>query len=133
LKERTFVALKPDSVRRKLMGKIIQRYEDRGLEILEMRMLTLTDELAGAYYEEHKGKPFFGELVEFMTSGRIVVFAIEGENAVSIVRAMNGATNPADADPGTIRGDLGLEISENVVHSSDSKESAERELALFFS
>ena len=108
MKERTFVALKPDAVRRKLIGKIIERFENRGLEIIAIKMIKLNREMAEKYYEEHKGKEFYERLINFMTSGRIVVMVIEGENAILVVRKMIGKTNPAEAEPGTIRGDFAL-------------------------
>ena len=132
MKERTFVALKPDAVRRKLIGKIIERFENKGLEIIAMKMVKLDREMAEKYYEEHKGKEFYERLINFMTSGRIVVMVIEGENAISVVRKMIGKTNPAEAEPGTIRGDFALTTPDNVIHASDSKENAEREIKLFF-
>ncbi|WP_423793094.1 nucleoside-diphosphate kinase [Methanocaldococcus indicus] len=130
--ERTFVVLKPDAVRRKLIGKIIERFENKGLEIVEMKMLKIDRELAEKYYGEHKGKDFYENLINFITSGRVVAMVVEGENAISVVRKMIGKTNPAEAEPGTIRGDFGLKLPENVIHASDSKESAEREIKLFF-
>jgi len=130
--QRTFVALKPDTVERKLIGKIIQRFEDRGFNILEMRMLKLSRELAEEYYSEHKGKEFYERLINFMTSGRIVAIVIEGERAVSTVRKMLGCTCPCEAEPGTIRGDFGLYTPANIIHASDSEESAKREIELFF-
>jgi len=132
MKERTLVALKPDAVRRKLIGKIIERFENKGLEIIAMKMVKLDREMAEKYYEEHKGKEFYERLINFMTSGRIVVMVIEGENAISVVRKMIGKTNPAEAEPGTIRGDFALTTPDNVIHASDSKENAEREIKLFF-
>ncbi|WP_459201830.1 nucleoside-diphosphate kinase [Methanococcus sp. CF] len=130
--ERTFVALKPDTVSRKLVGRVIQRFEDRGFEIVEMRMLTLTKEMAEEYYGEHKGKEFYDRLINFMTSGRIVAMTIEGERAVSTVRKMLGNTCPCEAESGTIRGDFGLYTPANIIHASDSLESAKREINLFF-
>jgi len=132
MKERTFIALKPDAVRRKLIGKIIERFENRGFEIIAMKMVKLDREMAEKWYEEHKGKEFFERLINFTTSGRMVVMVVEGENAISVVRKMIGKTNPAEAEPGTIRGDFALTTPDNVIHASDSKESAEREIKLFF-
>ncbi|HIP15846.1 MAG TPA: nucleoside-diphosphate kinase [Methanothermococcus okinawensis] len=132
MKERTFVMLKPDTVRRKLIGRIIQRFEDKGLEIVEMKMLKIPKELAEKLYEEHKNKDFFKSLVDFITSGRVVVMVIEGENAISVVRKMIGKTNPLEAEMGTIRGDFGYSTPDNLVHASDSQESAKREMQLFF-
>jgi len=124
--------LKPDTVRRKLIGRIIQRFEDKGLEIVEMKMLKIPKELAEKLYEEHKNKDFFKSLVDFITSGRVVVMVIEGENAISVVRKMIGKTNPLEAEMGTIRGDFGYSTPDNLVHASDSQESAKREMQLFF-
>ncbi|ACX72542.1 Nucleoside-diphosphate kinase [Methanocaldococcus vulcanius M7] len=132
MKERTFVALKPDAVKRKLVGKLIERFENKGFEIIAMKMVKLNREMAEKYYEEHKGKDFFENLVKFMTSGRIVAMVVEGENAITAVRKMIGKTNPIEAEPGTIRGDFATKTPENVIHASDSKESAEREIKLFF-
>ncbi|WP_131006904.1 nucleoside-diphosphate kinase [Methanofervidicoccus abyssi] len=132
MKERTFVMLKPDTVRRKLIGRIIQRFEDKRLEIVEMKMLKIPKELAEKLYEEHKNKDFFKSLVDFITSGRVVVMVIEGENAISVVRKMIGKTNPLEAEMGTIRGDFGYSTPDNLVHASDSQESAKREMQLFF-
>ncbi len=130
--ERTLVLCKPDAVRRGLSGEILARFERRGFTLKGARLLKVSKGLAQQHYAEHKGKPFFGELVAFITSGPVLALAIEGESAISVVRTMMGATNPANSAPGTIRGDLALEMSENVIHGSDSKASAKRELALFF-
>jgi nucleoside-diphosphate kinase len=130
--ERTLVLIKPDAVRRGLAGEILRRFELRGLEIREARLLTVGRELAGEHYAEHSEKPFFGELVEFITSGPTLALVLEGEGAIATVRATMGATNPADAGPGTIRGDLALSMPDNLVHGSDSPESAAREIALWF-
>ena len=130
--ERTLVLCKPDAVRRGLSGEIVARFERRGFVLKGARLLKVSKGLAQQHYEEHKGKPFFGELVALITSGPVLALAIEGESAISVVRTMMGATNPANSAPGTIRGDLALEMSENVIHGSDSKASAKRELALFF-
>ena len=132
MKEKTFVMLKPDAVKRKLMGRIIQRFEDKGFDILDMKMLTIPRELAERHYEEHKGRDYYERLVNFMTSGRVVALVIEGENAISAVRKMIGKTNPLEAEAGTIRGDFAYSTPDNLVHASDSKESAEREIKLFF-
>jgi nucleoside-diphosphate kinase len=131
--ERTFVAIKPDGVERGHIGEIIRRYEQRGLKIVGLKLMTLEQIKAEEHYAEHKGKPFIGGLVSFITSGPIVAMVLEGKNAVSIVRTVNGATNPKDATPGTIRGDLAIDIGRNVVHGSDSPASAEREISIFFS
>ena len=130
--ERTLVLVKPDAVRRGLAGEILRRFELRGLEIREARLLTVDRELAERHYAEHAEKPFFGELVEFITSGPTLALVLEGEGAIATVRTTMGATNPADAGPGTIRGDLALSMPDNLVHGSDSPESAAREIALWF-
>ena len=130
--ERTLVLCKPDAVSRGLCGEIIGRLERRGFKLRGARFLKVTRPLAQQHYAEHRGKPFFAGLVSFITSGPVLALAVEGESAISVVRAMMGATNPVDSAPGTIRGDLALELSENIVHGSDSKASAKRELALFF-
>jgi nucleoside-diphosphate kinase len=130
--ESTLLIVKPDGVRRGLVGEVLRRVEAKGLTIAEMRMMTIDRGLAEEHYAEHREKPFFGELVDFITSGPVVVARLEGESAIDVWRTMLGPTNPALAPPGTIRGDLGLIITENIVHGSDSPESAERELKLFF-
>jgi nucleoside-diphosphate kinase len=130
--ERTLVLIKPDAMRRQLAGEILARFEQRGLEILEARLLTVGRSLADEHYAEHREKPFFGELVEFITSGPTLALVLEGESAISVVRTTMGATNPTDAAPGTIRGDFALAMPDNLVHGSDSPESAEREIALWF-
>ena len=130
--ERTLVLLKPDAVQRGICGELITRFERRGFRIRGATYLKVSRNLASRHYAEHKGKPFYGELVSFITSGPTLALAIEGESAISVVRTMMGATNPLDSAPGTIRGDYALELPENVVHGSDSRASAKRELALFF-
>jgi nucleoside-diphosphate kinase len=130
--ERTLVLVKPDGVRRRLIGEVIRRLEAKGLNIVEMRMLTMDKEMASKHYEEHTEKPFFGDLVTFITGGPLLAMAVEGDEAVSVVRTLMGATDPKKADLGTIRGDLAIEMTENIVHGSDSPASAARELALFF-
>ena len=130
--ERTLVLAKPDAVARSLVGEIVARYERRGLKLRGARLLTVARELAEAHYEEHREKPFFGELIEFITEGPTLALVVEGENAIAVVRSTNGATNPADAAPGTIRGDFAHVNPFNLVHGSDSSESAEREIALWF-
>ena len=130
--ERTLVLIKPDAVRRGLAGEILRRFEQRGLAIREARLLTVDRALAGEHYAEHAEKPFFGELVDFITSGPTLALVLEGEGAIATVRATMGATNPADAVPGTIRGDLALSMPDNLVHGSDSPESAAREISLWF-
>jgi nucleoside-diphosphate kinase len=130
--ENTYVMVKPDGVERGLVGEVVSRFEQKGLTLENVRMLTITEELAGRHYAEHTEKPFFGELVEFITSGPVVAMEWSGESAVSVSRTLMGGTNPAEADPGTIRGDFGIVITHNIVHGSDSVESAERELGTFF-
>ncbi len=131
--ERTFVMVKPDGVGRRLIGEIVGRYEARGLKLVGMKMQIIGNDLAQQHYAEHADKPFFGDLVEFITSGPTVQMVWEGNNAVEVVRTMNGATNALQAGIGTIRGDFGLSLQNNVVHASDSAETAEREIALYFS
>ena len=130
--ETTLVIVKPDAVRRGLTGEILGRLERKGLAIDAMQMMRIDRDLAEDHYSEHRGKPFFEELVTFITSGDVVVSKVSGRDAVAVVRALMGPTDPASAPPGTIRGDHGLEIAENLIHGSDSTESAEREIALFF-
>jgi nucleoside-diphosphate kinase len=130
--ERTLVLVKPDAVRRGLAGEIIRRFEARGLELREAKLLTVDQALAEEHYAEHAGKPFYGELVEFITSGPTLALVLEGEGAIATVRTTMGATNPADAGPGTIRGDLALSMPDNLVHGSDSPDSAAREIKLWF-
>ena len=130
--ERTLVLVKPDAVQRGLAGEIIGRLERRGLKLAGMKLMRVTPELARRHYGAHVGKPFFEGLVKFITSSPLVAIAVEGENAVDVVRTTMGATNPAEAAPGTIRGDFGLTIGANLIHGSDSAESAAAELALFF-
>ena len=124
--------MKPDAVRRALIGEIVSRLERRGLEIKAARLLTVDRSLAEEHYAEHTEKPFFGELVDFITSGPTMALVLEGEGAIKTVRTTMGATNPAEAAPGSIRGDLSLSMPDNLVHGSDSPESAEREIALWF-
>ena len=130
--ESTLLIVKPDGVRRGLVGEVLQRVEAKGLAIVEMRMTTIDRPLAEEHYGEHREKPFFGELVDFITSGPVVVARLKGESAIEVWRTMMGPTNPASAPPGTIRGDLCLSMPDNLAHGSDSPESAERELKLFF-
>lgn len=124
--------VKPDGVRRGLVGEVISRIERKTLHIVDLRMLVIDKELASRHYEEHREKPFFDELVSFITSGPVVAMVVEGEDSVTVLRTLMGATDPKKAAPGTIRGDFGLAITENIVHGSDSPESAKRELELFF-
>jgi len=130
--ERTFVMVKPDGVRRGLVGAVTSRFEERGLRLVGMKMVRLSRALAERHYEMHAGKPFFDELIEFITSGPAVAMVWEGPGAIGVVRAMMGPTDPQDAPAGTIRGDWALAVRENVVHGSDSAESAGREIELFF-
>ena len=130
--EKTFVMVKPDGVRRRLIGEVVRRIEAKGYEITGMRMFTIDKELAEKHYAEHVDRPFFGELVSFITSGPVVAMRVEGADAVKGMRGLMGATNPIEAAPGSIRGDFASVISENIVHGSDAPESAERELGLFF-
>jgi len=130
--ESTFVMVKPDGVRRGLVGEVISRFERKGLTLDKMRMLTIDDDLASRHYAEHVDKPFYGELSAFITSGPVVAMQWSGESAIVVARTLMGTTNPAEAAPGTIRGDFGAIITENIVHGSDSPTSAERELALYF-
>jgi len=129
----TLLVVKPDGVRRGLVGEVLRRAEAKGLRIAGLRMMTIDRALAEEHYGEHREKPFFPDLVHFITSGPVVVARLEGENAIDVWRTLMGPTDPSSAPPGTIRGDFGLEITENIVHGSDSPESAERELKLFFS
>ena len=130
--EQTLVLVKPDGVQRGLTGEIIGRLERRGLKLAAMKLMQVDDALAHRHYGEHVDRPFFAGLVSFITSGPVVAMAWEANNAVEIVRSTMGVTNPANAAPGTIRGDLGVDIGRNLIHGSDSPESAARELALFF-
>ena len=130
--ERTLVLVKPDAMRRALAGEIVARLERRGLELREAKLVTVDRALAEEHYAEHAEQPFFGELVEFITSGPTLALVVEGEGAIKVVRTTMGATNPAEAAPGTIRGDFALSMPDNLVHGSDSSESAEREIALWF-
>jgi nucleoside-diphosphate kinase len=130
--ETTLVLVKPDGMRRRLAGEVIARLERRGLELRGARLLKVPRALAQQHYAEHKGKPFYAGLVSFITSAPVLALAVRGESAIGVVRTMMGATNPLDSAPGTIRGDFALELSENIVHGSDSKASAKRELGLFF-
>jgi nucleoside-diphosphate kinase len=130
--EQTLFLVKGDGVRRHLIGEIVRRLENKGLDIREMRLMDVSRELAEEHYAEHREKPFFGELVEFITASPVVAIRVEGEGAIKVVRRLMGATDPAEAAPGTIRGDLALSMPDNLVHGSDSPESAARELKLFF-
>jgi nucleoside-diphosphate kinase len=130
--ERTLVLVKPDGVRRGLVGEVIGRMERKGLTLAAGRFFTIDGDLASKHYAEHTAKPFFADLVAFITSGPVMALAVEGPDAVKVVRTLMGPTNPVEAPPGTIRGDYGIEITQNLVHGSDSPESGKRELALFF-
>jgi nucleoside-diphosphate kinase len=130
--ESTLLIVKPDGVRRQLIGEVLGRIEAKGLRIEQMRMFTIGRSLAEEHYDEHRDRPFFGELVGFITGGPVVVAKVTGEQAIAVWRALMGPTNPIEAPPGTIRGDLATVITENIVHGSDSPASAERELKLFF-
>ena len=130
--ERTLVLIKPDGVQRLLVGRILARYEERGLRIAGLKLMAVDRDLAERHYAVHSAKPFFGGLVEFITSGPLVAAVLEGPNAIAVVRAMNGATRPHEAAPGTIRGDLALETAQNLVHASDSAETAATEIDLWF-
>ena len=130
--ERTLILVKPDAMRRQLAGEIVARFERRGLAIVAARLVRVDRDLASRHYAEHAEKPFFGELVDFITTGETLALVLEGEGAVATSRKTIGATNPADAAAGTIRGDLALSMPDNLVHGSDSPESAEREIAIWF-
>lgn len=130
--EDTFVMVKPDGVRRRLVGEVISRLERKGLVLRHIRKLTISEETAGRHYAEHVDKPFYPDLLEFITGGPVVAMWWSGESAVSVARTLMGSTNPREALPGTIRGDFGLEVTQNIVHGSDSPESGQRELDIFF-
>jgi nucleoside-diphosphate kinase len=130
--EHTFIMVKPDGVARGLVGEVIGRLENKGLRLEKIRQLTIDEEMAGVHYGEHVEKPFFGDLVAFITSGPVVAMEWSGESAVSVARTLMGATDPKQAAPGTIRGDFGLIVTNNIVHGSDSVESGARELGIFF-
>ena len=130
--ERTFVMVKPDGVQRGLIGEVIKRFEGKGFKIIGLKLIQVTEGLAQEHYREHEGKAFYPGLVEYITSGPVVALALEGKGVVLEVRKMMGATNPKDAQPGTIRGDFALDIGRNIIHGSDSPDSAARELAIYF-
>jgi nucleoside-diphosphate kinase len=130
--ERTLILVKPDAFARGLTGEIIRRFENEGLKITAMRHMQVTEDLAKQHYAEHEGKPFFGELVDFITSGSVVAFVLEGDQAIKAARQVIGATNPLEAASGSIRGDFAIAVGQNMVHGSDSPESGEREAKLFF-
>ncbi|SFJ58054.1 nucleoside-diphosphate kinase [Thermoflavimicrobium dichotomicum] len=130
--EKTFIMVKPDGVQRGLIGEIVSRFEKKGYQLVAAKLMTVSKELAEKHYAEHKDKPFFGELVDFITSGPVFAMVWAGNNVIATARQMMGKTNPADALPGTIRGDYGISVGMNIIHGSDSPESAEREIALWF-
>lgn len=130
--ERTLVLIKPDGVQRLLVGRLLERYEQRGLKLVGLKLMVASRETAERHYAEHREKPFFGSLVDFITSAPLVALALEGLNAIAVCRAVNGATRPHEAAPGSIRGDFALETGQNLVHASDTPESAVRELAIWF-
>lgn len=130
--ERTLILVKPDAFARRLTGEVLARFERKGLTIAAMKLMTVERELAERHYEEHREKPFFGELVDFITGGPLVALVLEGHEAVTAARQLIGATNPLEAATGSIRGDFGLEVQTNLVHGSDSPESAAREIGIFF-
>ncbi|MCY3538865.1 MAG: nucleoside-diphosphate kinase [Acidimicrobiia bacterium] len=130
--EETFVMVKPDGVRRGLVGEVISRFERKGLELRRLEMRVPDPSIAAVHYQEHEGKPFYQSLLDFITSGPVVAMRWSGESAVAVARTLIGATNPVEAPPGTIRGDFGLEVQKNLVHGSDSPTSAARELAIWF-
>src|SRR3954469_12917297 len=130
--EKTFLMVKPDGVQRNLIGEIVSRFEKKGFQLVGGKLMSISQELAEEHYGEHKERPFFGELVDFITSGPVFAMVWQGENVISTARQMMGSTNPKDAAPGTIRGDFGITVGKNVIHGSDSQESAVREIGLFF-
>lgn len=130
--EKTFLMVKPDGVQRNLIGDIVTRFENKGFQLSAAKLMLISRELAEKHYEEHKERPFFGELVDFITSGPVFAMVWEGKNVIRTARKMMGATNPQEADNGTIRGDYGIQVGMNIIHGSDSEESAEREINLFF-
>jgi len=130
--ERTFLMVKPDGVQRNLTGEIFKRIEQKGFKLIGLKFMLIDEQLAAQHYAEHKDKPFFQELIDFITSGPVVAMVWEGDNIIATMRQLMGETNPADALPGTIRGDLAVSLSQNVIHGSDSPESAQREINLFF-
>lgn len=130
--ERTFLMVKPDGVQRNVIGEIVSRFEKKGFQLMGAKLMIISKELAEKHYQEHADKPFFGGLVEFITSGPVFAMVWEGSNVVQAARNMMGTTNPVNAAPGTIRGDFGINLSMNIIHGSDSVENAKREIALFF-
>jgi len=130
--ETSFLMVKPDGVQRGLVGEVISRIEERGLRIVALKMMLIDRSKAEEHYAEHEGKDFYGPLLDYICSGPVVVMAVKGDSAISVIRDMVGATDPQDSNPGTIRGDYGLDVARNIVHAADSKESAKRELDIFF-
>lgn len=130
--EKTFIMVKPDGVQRSLIGEVVSRFEEKGFTLVGGKLMQISAELAQEHYGEHKERPFFGELVDFITSGPVFAMVWEGENVISVSRQMIGATNPQEANPGSIRGDYAVTVGKNIIHGSDSAESAAREIALFF-
>ncbi len=130
--EKTFLMIKPDGVQRGLVGEIVKRFEAKGFKMLGMKLIQVSEELAGQHYAEHVGKPFYPGLIEYITSAPVMAMCFAGQDVVAQARKMMGSTNPADAAPGTIRGDFGQDIGRNIIHGSDSVESAEKELAVYF-
>lgn len=130
--EKTFIMVKPDGVQRGLIGEVVRRFEQKGFQLVGAKLMQVSEELAQEHYGEHKERPFFGELVDFITSGPVFAMVWEGENVISTSRNMIGATNPQEANPGSIRGDYAVTVGKNIIHGSDSPESAEREINLFF-
>jgi Nucleoside diphosphate kinase len=130
--EKTFLMIKPDGVQRNLIGPIVERLENKGFKVVGAKLMQVSEDLAKTHYGEHSERPFFGELVDFITSGPVFAMVLEGENVIKTARLVVGSTNPQEAAPGTIRGDFGLTVGKNIIHGSDSPESAEREINLFF-
>lgn len=130
--EKSFVMMKPDAVQRRLMGKVLSRFEEKGLQIVAAKLMHISEDLAKEHYGEHSEKPFFNGLVEYITSSAVLAMVIQGDDCISLIRKMVGATNPKEADLGTIRGDFALDTGRNIIHASDSPKSAEREISLFF-
>ena len=130
--QKSFVMMKPDAVQRRLMGKVLSRFEEKGLQIIAMKLIQIDEDLAKTHYGEHSDKPFFKDLVSYITSSPALAMVIQGEEAISVIRKIVGATNPQEADLGTIRGDFGMDTGRNIIHASDAPESAEREISLFF-
>ncbi|MDP1552531.1 MAG: nucleoside-diphosphate kinase [Methanobacteriaceae archaeon] len=130
--EKSFVMMKPDAVQRRLMGKVLSKFEEKGLQIVAAKLMHISEDLAKEHYGEHNEKPFFNGLVEYITSSAVLAMVIQGDDCISLIRKMVGATNPKEADLGTIRGDFAIDTGRNIIHASDSPKSAEREIALFF-